>query len=131
MSDQIADMLTRIRNGQQAKHQVIEVPRSRVKTAIAHCLQAEGYLRECTEATDAQGHGVIRIRLKYGPTRQHAIIGLQRVSRQGRRVYVGWSDLPRAVRKGRVAILSTPQGIMTDRAARANRVGGEILCLVW
>lgn len=130
MTDPIADMLTRIRNSQQAKHSVVEIPRSRLKAEIARVLQAEGYIRDYSVAEN-QGHGVIRIRLKYGPARQHTILGLERVSKSGCRVYVGWTELPRVARGGRVAILSTPRGIMTDRAARANKVGGELLCVVW
>ena len=131
MTDPIADLLTRIRNGQQAKHQAIEIPASRLKAEIARVMQAEGYIRDYAVTSNGRGHGIIRIRLKYGPARQHAILGLTRISKPGCRVYVGWADLPRAVRGGRVAILSTPQGVMTDRAARASRVGGELLCVIW
>jgi small subunit ribosomal protein S8 len=135
LSDPIADMLTRIRNGLLAGHQTVAVPSSKVKVAIAGILEQEGYI-ERFEETQAEGkpHRVLRIRLKYvGQRRERrpVISGLKRVSRPGRRVYARRREIP-WVRSGMgVAILTTPKGVMTGVRARQLGVGGEILCRVW
>lgn len=135
VSDPIADMLTRIRNGVMAGHTTVSVPDSKIKHAIAQILVEEGYVESFDEAASEQGVGrVLRLRLKYvgeRRERQPVIAGLKRVSRPGRRVYVGKQDVPR-VRSGLgVAILSTPKGVMTGVRARQMGVGGEVLCHVW
>jgi len=126
MADPIADMLTRIRNASKVEHQLVEVPRSRIKLEILKLLLDEGFVNglEVNEST-------IKVRLKYDQGRSCVIQGLKRVSTPGRRHYVGKDNIP-YVRNGLgVAILTTPQGVLTDRAARHAGVGGEVLCYVW
>ncbi len=134
-TDPIADMLTRIRNGVMAGHTTVSVPESKIKQAIAQILLEEGYLESFEPASAEQGVGrVLRLHLKYvgeRRDRQAVIAGLKRVSRPGRRVYVGKQQIP-WVRSGQgVAILSTPKGVMTGMRARKMGVGGEVLCHVW
>ena len=130
MTDPIADLLTRIRNGNQARKERVDVPWSRTKEALARVFVAEGFLRECTVV----GDGVrkqLRIGLKYDDQRRPVITGLQRVSRPSLRVYVGKQSIP-AVRAGLgINVLSTPAGILVDRDAKRRGVGGELLCSVW
>ena len=130
MTDPIADMLTRIRNGGKAGHASINVPRSRIKAEIAKLLKAEGYIAGFEEVDDGvQGH--IRIHLRYDASRKSIIQGIVRVSRPSRREYVGRGDIP-YVRNGLgTAILTTARGILTDAQARQAGVGGEVLCHVW
>lgn len=128
MSDPIADMLTRIRNGQQAQKSVVCMPSSKLKVAIAKVLKDEGYVEDFNVA-EAEGKAQLTVELKYYAGRP-VIERLERVSRPGLRVYKGSDDLPRVMNGLGVAIVSTPKGVMTDRAARAGRVGGEVLCLV-
>lgn len=129
MTDPIADMLTRIRNAQQAGHPSFTVPRSRIKINIVHILKTEGFVEGYVE-DDAGPQGAIKVFLKYEGDRG-TIRGIQRVSRPSRRVYVGKDDIPR-VRNGLgVAILTTPRGLLTDAQARTAGVGGEVICRVW
>lgn len=128
MSDPIADMLTRIRNGQQAGKTNVRMPSSKLKVAIAKVLQDEGYIDSYT-VLEAAGKAELNVALKYYADRP-VIERIERVSRPGLRVYKGSDDLPKVMNGLGVAIVSTPRGVMTDRAARASRVGGEIICLV-
>ncbi len=130
MTDPIADLLTRIRNAQQARHATLDVPHSRVKAAIAAILKDEGYVADVQTAED-RGRTVLRIQLKYGHRGERAITGLERVSRPGRRVYCGKDEIPRVLGGLGVTILSTPKGVMTGTACRKLGVGGEVLCNVW
>ena len=130
ITDTIADMLTRIRNAASAKHDSVDIPASNVKKAIAKILQDEGYIKGFSVAEDEK-QGVIRVSLKYGANKAQVITGIRRVSKPGLRVYTNVEDMPK-VRKGLgIAILSTPQGIMTDKQARNANVGGEVLAYVW
>ena len=128
MSDPIADLLTRIRNAQMVAKQVVSVPSSKVKVAIAQVLKDEGYI-DGFEVKSEGGKSELQIALKYYAGRP-VIERLERVSRPGLRIYKGSEDLPRVMNGLGVAIVSTPRGLMTDRSARANRVGGEVICLV-
>ena len=130
ISDVIADMLTRIRNANDAKHAVVDVPASNIKKAIADILVAEGYIKSYQIVEDGK-QGIIRITLKYAPGKQKVIHGLRRVSKPGLRIYSSCEDMPK-VRKGLgIAIVSTSKGIMTDKKARELNVGGEVLAFVW
>ncbi len=129
--DPIADMLTRIRNGAMRRHSHVTVPASKLKLAIARILMDEGYIKGC-EILDEDGpRPVLRIELRYTPNRQPVISHLERVSKPGRRVYTKRRDAPWVLQGMGVAILSTSKGVMTDRQARRENVGGEILCRVW
>jgi small subunit ribosomal protein S8 len=130
ISDPIADLLTRVRNGLIARHGEVRVPHSRLKTRIAEILSREGYVEE-VEVVPAGIQSEIRIRLKYTANREPVIKGIRRVSKPGLRVYAGLGRLPRVQAGMGIAILSTSKGIMTDREARRRRVGGEVLCEVW
>ena len=130
MTDPIADLLTRIRNAQQARHTKVDVPMSRVKAAIAEILKREGYVDDVVAAEEG-GRPVLRIQLRYGHRGEKAITGLERVSRPGRRVYCGKDEIPRVLGGLGITILSTPKGVMTGTACRQNGVGGEVLCNVW
>jgi small subunit ribosomal protein S8 len=130
MTDPIADLLTRIRNAQQAKHYLVRCPASRVKVNILDILKSEGYIVDF-ERLPEKPQDVLQITLKYGPEGDGVIGGLKRESTPGRRVYVRAKDVP-AVRNGLgVAIVSTSQGLLTDHAARKAHVGGEVLCSIW
>ncbi|THF61325.1 30S ribosomal protein S8 [Pseudothauera rhizosphaerae] len=128
MSDPIADMLTRIRNAQQAQKGRVVMPSSKLKVAIANVLKSEGYI-EGYAVRDNDGKAELDVELKYYAGRP-VIERIERVSRPGLRIYKGSDDLPRVMNGLGVAIVSTPKGVMTDRAARASRVGGEVLCVV-
>jgi small subunit ribosomal protein S8 len=131
MTDSIADMLTRIRNANIAKHDVVDVPASRMKISIAEILLNEGYIRSY-DIVEENGFKTIRIVLKYGAGKSERIIsGLKRVSKPGLRVYAGKEDLPRVLGGLGVAIISTNQGVITDKEARKRNVGGEVLAFVW
>ncbi len=123
-------MLTRIRNAGTAKHETVDVPASKMKKAIAQILLDEGYIKSFQIIEDGT-QGVIRITLKYLPGKEKAIQGLRRVSKPGLRVYAGADELPRVLKGLGIAIISTSKGIMTDKAARAANVGGEVLAFVW
>ncbi len=128
MSDPIADMLTRIRNGQQAQKAIVAMPSSKLKVAIAKVLQEEGYI-DGYNVREGEGKPELDVTLKYYAGAP-VIERIERVSKPGLRVYKGSDDLPRVLNGLGVAIVSTPKGVMTDRAARANRVGGEVICIV-
>lgn len=130
ITDPIADMLTRIRNAGCAKHETVDVPASKMKKSIAEILLNEGYIRNYQIIEDG-AQNVIRITLKYLPGKAKAIQGLRRVSKPGLRVYAGAGELPRVLRGLGVAIISTSKGVMTDKQARAENVGGEVLAIVW
>ena len=130
MTDPIADLLTRIRNGNQARKERVDVPWSRLKEAISRVLIAEGFLRDATVV--GEGHTkILRLALKYDEQRRPVITGIQRVSRPSLRIYVGKEEIP-AVRGGLgINVLSTPAGILVDRDAKQRGIGGELLCAVW
>jgi small subunit ribosomal protein S8 len=130
ITDPIADMLTRIRNAGSARHASVDVPASKMKTAIAQILLDEGYIK-AFQIIDDGTQGVIRITLKYSANREKAISGLRRVSKPGLRVYAGAQELPRVLRGLGIAIVSTSRGVMTDKKARELNVGGEVLAFVW
>ncbi|MCS6797022.1 MAG: 30S ribosomal protein S8 [Myxococcota bacterium] len=129
MTDPIADMLTRLRNATLARHERVQMPHSRLREQIARILRDEGYVSDVHVETGPRPR--LTVVLKYGRDRQPAIAGLRRRSRPGRRVYVGYESIPRVLAGMGIAILSTSRGVMTDRQARASRVGGELLCEVW
>ena len=129
MSDVIADMLTRIRNANSAKHETVDVPASNMKKALADILVAEGFVKGYEIIEDGK-QGVIRITLKY-KNKQRVIQGLKRVSKPGLRVYSNCEDMPKVMNGLGIAIVSTPKGIMTDKKARKENVGGEVLAFVW
>ena len=130
ITDPVADMLTRIRNANTAKHESVDVPASNLKKAIAKILLDEGYIKSYEVVEDGT-QGVIRIQLKYLAGKEKVISGLRRVSKPGLRVYAGADELPRVLKGFGIAIISTSKGVMTDKAARANHVGGEVLAFVW
>ena len=130
ITDPIADMLTRIRNANNAKHDTVDVPASNMKKAIAQILLDEGYIKNY-QIVDDGTQGVIHITLKYNPGKEKVITGLRRVSKPGLRVYVGADELPSVLRGLGIAIVSTSKGVMTDKKARAAHVGGEVLAFVW
>ena len=130
ITDPVADMLTRIRNANTAKHESVDVPASNLKKAIAKILLDEGYIKSYEVVEDGT-QGVIRIQLKYLAGKEKVISGLRRVSKPGLRVYAGANELPRVLKGLGIAIISTSKGVMTDKAARANHVGGEVLAFVW
>ena len=130
ITDPVADMLTRIRNANSAKHETVDVPASNLKKAIAQILLDEGYIKSFQVVEDGT-QGVIRITLKYLAGKEKVISGLRRVSKPGLRVYAGADELPRVLKGLGIAIISTSKGVMTDKAARANHVGGEVLAFVW
>jgi len=130
LSDPIADMLTRIRNAGRAKFNSVDIPGSNLKVELAKVLKDEGYIRNYKFVKDNK-QGVLRVYLKFGPENQHVIYELERVSKPSRRVYVKSTELKPVLNGTGVAILSTSKGIMTDKEARTQNVGGEVLCRVW
>jgi small subunit ribosomal protein S8 len=137
MTDPISDMLTRLRNAVSAKHTRVDMPASKLKAEIARILQDEGYIQgfriveEPAERDGKQPRQLIRVFLKYGPRGEKVISGLERISRPGRRVYIGVEDVPTVLGGLGTNILTTSRGVMTGRAARKAGVGGEVLCNVW
>ena len=131
ITDPVADMLTRIRNANNAKHETVDVPASNMKKSIAQILLDEGYIKSFQVIDGENTQGTIRITLKYNAGKEKVISGLRRVSKPGLRVYVGADELPRVLRGLGIAIVSTSKGVMTDKAARAAHVGGEVLAFVW
>lgn len=131
MTDPIADMLTRIRNGLGAQHETVEVPSSKIKIEIARILKQEGYITDYTVTGDTAKEKVITIELKYGPEKQKVITGLKRISKPGLRVYAKGNDVPRVLNGLGIAIISTSKGLMTDRDARKANLGGEVVAYVW
>ena len=130
ISDVIADMLTRIRNANNAKHESVDVPASKVKKGIAEILLNEGYIKSYQVIDDGR-QGVIRITLKYLPGKVKVIQGLRRVSKPGLRIYSNCEDMPKVMKGLGIAIVSTSKGVMTDKKARKENVGGEVLAFVW
>ena len=130
ITDPVADMLTRIRNANNAKHETVDVPASNMKKSIAQILLDEGYIKAFQIVEDGT-QGIIRITLKYNAGKEKVISGLRRVSKPGLRVYVGADELPQVLRGLGIAIVSTSTGVMTDKAARAAHVGGEVLAFIW
>lgn len=129
MTDPIADMLTRIRNGLQARHDVVEVPANNEKIAIARILKEEGFINNYAVEGDVKK--TITVELKYGPNNEKVINGLKRVSKPGLRVYAKVDEVPRVLNGLGIAIISTSHGLMTDKEARAKHVGGEVIAYVW
>lgn len=130
ITDPIADLLTRIRNANSAKHETVDVPASNMKKAIVEILADEGYIKSYQVIEDGK-QGVIRITLKYGAKNEKVISGLKRVSKPGLRFYAGADELPRVLKGLGIAIVSTSKGIMTDKKARKEHIGGEVLAFVW
>ena len=130
ITDPIADMLTRIRNASAAKHTTVDVPASNMKKSIAQILLDEGYIKNFQIINDG-GQGLIKITLKYTQNKEQVIKGLRRVSKPGLRVYVGAEELPSVLKGLGIAIVSTSKGVMTDKKARVENVGGEVLAFVW
>ena len=130
ITDPVADMLTRIRNANNAKHETVDVPASNMKKSIAQILLDECYIKSF-QIVEYGTQGIIRITLKYNAGKEKVISGLRRVSKPGLRVYVGADELPQVLRGLGIAIVSTSKGVMTDKAARAAHVGGEVLAFIW
>ena len=130
ITDPVADMLTRVRNANNAKHETVDVPASNMKKAIAQILLEEGYIKNF-QLIDDGTQGVIRITLKYNAGKEKVLSGLRRVSKPGLRVYAGADELPRVLRGLGTAIVSTSKGVMTDKKAREAHVGGEVLAFIW
>lgn len=130
MSDSIADMLTRIRNAGKAKHNSVDIPGSTIKTEIAKVLKESGYIRNYKFISDGK-QGILRVYLKYTGSQKHAIIDIERISKPSRRTYVDAKSVKPIYNGMGIAIMSTSQGVMTDKAARAKNIGGEVLCTVW
>ena len=130
ITDTIADLLTRIRNANSAKHDTVEIPASNLKKDICQILVDEGYIKSFTVIEDGK-QGVIKVALKYGEGKTPIITGLRRVSKPGLRVYSNVEDMPKVMKGLGVAIISTSKGVMTDRKARAEHVGGEVLAYIW
>lgn len=130
VTDPLADMLTRIRNADTAKHGKVDIPTSNMKISIAKVLKSEGYIKNY-KLLKEQGHGILRLYLKYRENNQGIITGLKRLSKPGRRVYVKKKDIPFVLNGMGIAVLSTSKGIFTDREARKQNVGGELLCSIW
>ena len=130
ITDPIADLLTRIRNASQAKHATVDIPASNMKKAIAQILVDEGYVKSFTVKEDGK-QGVITVTLKYTDNMQPVITGLRRISKPGLRIYTSCEDMPKVLKGIGTAIVSTPKGVMTDKTARKENVGGEVLAFVW
>jgi len=130
MTDPVADMLTRIRNANTARHDRVEVPASHLKEEIARILQDEGFIKSYRYMED-QKQGMLRIYLKYSSDKQKTISGIKRISKPGRRVYIGKAELPRVLNGLGIAIISTSHGVMTESDCKRTGVGGEVLCYVW
>ncbi|NLV88971.1 MAG: 30S ribosomal protein S8 [Tissierellia bacterium] len=130
MTDPIADMLTRIRNGNNAKHESVDIPASNIKKQLAQILLDEGFIKGYDVIDDGK-QGIIRIDFKYGPNNEKVLSGIKRISKPGLRVYVKADEVPRVLGGLGIAILSTSKGIMTDKVARKEGIGGEVICYVW
>ena len=130
ITDPVADMLTRIRNANSAKHETVDVPASNLKKAIAQILLDEGYIKSFS-LQDNGNQGIIHITLKYNAGKEKVISGLRRVSKPGLRIYAGADELPKVLKGLGIAIVSTSKGVMTDKKARENHIGGEVLAFVW
>ncbi len=130
MTDPIADMLTRIRNANSVYHDKVEIPASKIKLAVADILKSEGFIKDFEMVSDDK-QGVLRVNLKYGPNREKVITGLKRISKPGLRVYAKKEQLPKVLGGLGIAIISTSRGIMTDKQARRDGLGGEVIAYVW
>jgi small subunit ribosomal protein S8 len=130
LTDPISDLLIRLKNGAQRRHETVAVPTSRLKRAILEILKREGYV-EAIEEQVHEGHPILTVRLRYVAEGQPMITGLERISKPGRRVYVGSKDIPKVLNGIGMSILSTSKGIMTDQESRKNKLGGEVLCSIW
>ena len=130
MTDPIAEMLTRIRNANMVRHEKLELPASKIKTDVAEILKREGFIRD-VELIEDNKQGIIRIFLKYGSNNERVITGLKRISKPGLRVYAKAGEVPRVLNGLGIAIVSTSQGVITDKEARAKKIGGEVLAYVW
>ncbi|SHH84628.1 small subunit ribosomal protein S8 [Clostridium collagenovorans DSM 3089] len=130
MTDPIADLLTRIRNANTVGHEIVEVPSSKMKKALAEIMLNEGYLKNIEEYNDGSVP-MLRLAMKYGREKQRVITGLKRISKPGLRVYTGNEEIPKVLNGLGIAIISTSKGIMTDKEARKLNVGGEVICYVW
>lgn len=130
MTDPIADLLTRIRNANVVRHESLEVPASKIKKDIVEILKNEGFIRD-VEFIEDNKQGIIRIFLKFGPNNERVITGLKRISKPGLRVYAKSGDVPKVLNGLGISIVSTSQGVMTDKEARAKQIGGEVICYVW
>lgn len=130
ITDPVADMLTRIRNANSAKHETVDVPASKMKKAIAEILHEEGYIKGYQIIDDGK-QGIIKITLKYGANKEKVLSGLKRISKPGLRVYSSRDELPKVLKGLGIAIISTSKGIMTDKKARALNIGGEVLAFIW
>jgi small subunit ribosomal protein S8 len=130
LTDPIADFLTRIRNANQAYKERVEIPNSRMKRAIAEIMKNEGFLRNYDKIEDGK-QGMLRLYLKYGSNKQKVISGLKRISKPGLRVYVQKDEVPKVLGGLGIAIISTPNGLMTDKQARRDGLGGEVICYIW
>ncbi len=130
MTDPVADMLTRIRNGVMARFSIVEMPLSILKVGVAKTLKQEGFIQDY-EVVNEGVQGTLRVVLKYGPNKEHVVTGIRRVSKPGARRYTKAGEIPRVMSGLGIAILSTSRGILTDREARAQNIGGEVLCEVW
>jgi small subunit ribosomal protein S8 len=130
VNDPIADFLNRIKNGQKARFDKVDIPASRMKASLARILKEEGYIKNFKLLRDDK-QGIIRVNLKYGDTREGVIAGMKRISKPGCRVYLGHQHIPRVMNGMGINILSTSRGVMTDRQARQDGIGGELLCSIW
>nr|MDF9460099.1 30S ribosomal protein S8 [Bacillus pumilus] len=130
MTDPIADLLTRIRNANMVRHEKLEVPTSKIKREIAEILKREGFIRDVEYVEDSK-QGIIRMFLKYGQNNERVITGLKRISKPGLRVYAKSNEVPRVLNGLGIAIISTSQGVLSDKEARAKQAGGEVLAYVW
>jgi small subunit ribosomal protein S8 len=130
-SDPIADMLTKVRNAAQARHESVDIPTSKLKLEIVKILKTEGYIKNFKKVTDDAGHSIIRISLKYDDKNQSVIHGVERISTPGRRVYSGYKDMPRVYNGYGTIIVSTSSGVTTGKKASEKMIGGELLCNVW
>lgn len=130
MTDPMADMLTRIRNASNAKHQTVDIPGSNMKKSVADILLDEGFIKGFDVIEDGK-QGIIRVQLKYGQDKEKIITGIKRISKPGLRVYVKSDEVPRVLGGLGIAILSTSKGLLTDKVARNQKLGGEVICYVW
>lgn len=130
MTDPIADFLTRIRNANAAKHNTVSIPASNIKREMAEILKEEGFIRDW-KFEENEHQGVITITLKYGPNGENVITGLKRISKPGLRIYAGATEVPRVLNGLGIALISTSQGVVTDKTARNRNIGGEVLAYVW
>jgi small subunit ribosomal protein S8 len=130
LTDPIADFLTRIRNANQAYKERVEIPNSRMKRALTEIMKNEGFLRNYDKVDDGK-QGMLRLYLKYGPNKQKVLTGLKRISKPGLRVYVQKDEIPKVLGGLGIAVISTPKGLMTDKQARQDGLGGEVICYIW